>query len=333
MKRLIKKSDRLAVQQYEFERCIKDGYDQETYKGLNIFTQDIDGKYRLKVFKNTASKPLEYCYYRNVEQRTRVISNYKNNFDRSEAYKAECKANPTKSTSANCAAAIREELKIAFPGIKFGVTSSNFSMGNSVSIKWMDGPTHEQVTDITSKYQYGHFDGMNDIYENSNTRDDIPQSKYVSESRSMSPETKAILGPIATELWRDDENRGVGGNNLYRIFQKSAIPTGAKVTGIERTEKTCGLTEDLYFIAYELPADSSKPVFEKQEVKTGEINIIDYSPKSIAVIGDTKPIKDKLGKGGLNGLFSFKLSCGPGWIFPKTRLTEVQNFLNSLSNV
>ena len=32
---------------------------------------------------------------------------------------------------------------------------------------------------IVSKYQYGHFDGMNDIYEYSNSREDIPQAKYI----------------------------------------------------------------------------------------------------------------------------------------------------------
>lgn len=58
----------------------------------------------------------------------------------------------------------------------------------------------------------------------------------------------------------------------------------------------------------------------------GEIQIIDYSEKAIAVIGDTKPIKDKLKE--LGGKFNFRLSCGAGWIFPKTKLTEVQALFN-----
>lgn len=43
--------------------------------------------------------------------------------------------------------------------------------------------------------------------------------------------------------------------------------------------------------------------------------IIDYSEKSIAVIGDTKEIKDQLKA--LGGRFNGKLSCGAGWIFSK----------------
>jgi len=98
-----------------------------------------------------------------------------------------------RTQAAKAASAIKAELKAAFPGIKFSVTSSNFSNGNSVSIHWVDGPTSEAVDSITGKYQYGHFDGMIDLYEYSNTREDIPQAKFVSCSRQMSPEAGALI--------------------------------------------------------------------------------------------------------------------------------------------
>ena len=60
-----------------------------------------------------------------------------------------------------CAKNIRIELKRAFKGIKFSVTSSY----DTVNIKWTDGPTYEQVEKLTSKYQEGSFNGMEDIYE------------------------------------------------------------------------------------------------------------------------------------------------------------------------
>lgn len=62
------------------------------------------------------------------------------------------------------------------------------------------------------------------------------------------------------------------------------------------------------------------------EVPEGQIQIIDYSEKAIAVIGETKPIKDKLKE--LGGRFNFRLSCGAGWIFPKTKLQELEAFLS-----
>lgn len=53
--------------------------------------------------------------------------------------------------------------------------------------------------------------------------------------------------------------------------------------------------------------------------------IIDYSDKAIAVIGDTKAIKDALKE--LGGRFNFRLSCGAGWIFPKTKMEDVKKLL------
>lgn len=93
-----------------------------------------------------------------------------------------------KSSQAQAAKLIRQELKQAFPGTKFSVTSQSFSMGCSIDIRWDNGPTSKQVESITGKYEYGHFDGMTDCYEISNRRNDIPQSKYVMEQRTVTEE-------------------------------------------------------------------------------------------------------------------------------------------------
>jgi hypothetical protein len=93
------------------------------------------------------------------------------------------------STHAAAAKAIRKDLKKAWPMIKFSVTSDSYSGGNSVIINWTNGPTYNQVNSLTSKYEYGHFDGMFDSYEYSNLREDIPQVKYVQHSREISEGT------------------------------------------------------------------------------------------------------------------------------------------------
>jgi hypothetical protein len=91
-----------------------------------------------------------------------------------------------RSIAAQTATAIRRELKTAFPLTKFRVTSDNFSGGNAVRINWVDGPTYDEVSRLTVKYEYGRFDGMWDLYEYTNVRDDIPQVKYVTHHRQMS---------------------------------------------------------------------------------------------------------------------------------------------------
>jgi acyl-CoA hydrolase len=91
---------------------------------------------------------------------------------------------------AETAKAIRKELKQAFPLVKFKVNSDSFAGGNSVHIEWDNGPTSDQVEHIVNKYQYGHFDGMQDLYEHTNRRKDIPQVKYVQVRRNVSEDIK-----------------------------------------------------------------------------------------------------------------------------------------------
>jgi len=86
--------------------------------------------------------------------------------------------------AAQCALAIKAELSKEFPGLKIKCKSSNFSMGNSVhvSANFKNKADKDRAEDLVGKYQYGHFDGMTDYYEHSNSRSDIPQAKYVSLS-------------------------------------------------------------------------------------------------------------------------------------------------------
>jgi len=63
----------------------------------------------------------------------------------------------------------------------------------------------------------------------------------------------------------------------------------------------------------------------EQEEEKANLQIVDYSEKAIAVVGDTKTIKEQLKQ--LGGRFNPKLSCGAGWVFPKSKLAEVQKFV------
>lgn len=324
------KSGRLELQKYQFESLKNQGYSRENYGDLSIFTMTDSVSTWLKAFRGTASKEILFKRYRTEEQSAEAIKNLKASHDRRKAYKAELKANPIKSCAANCATAIREELKKTFPNVKFKVTSQNFSMGDSVHVTWTNGPTYKQVEDITRKYQSGHFDGMTDMYEYSNTREDLPQSKYVQTRREITEEINTIvfegLEKVFAEGTPADELR----RYAYKIIQNSAIPVGAIVTGLEKAKQS-GLIEECYSLKISLdetqrPQPKETPNFEAVEVPAGEIQIIDYSAKAIAVIGETKPIKDKLKE--LGGKFNFNLSCGAGWIFPKTKLEELQNFLS-----
>ena len=64
---------------------------------------------------------------------------------------------------------------------------------------------------------------------------------------------------------------------------------------------------------------------EEAPLKPDDLKIVDYSEKSFVVIGDTKPIKEKLKE--LGGRFNSRLTCGAGWVFSKTRIEVVKTEL------
>lgn len=63
-----------------------------------------------------------------------------------------------------------------------------------------------------------------------------------------------------------------------------------------------------------------------KEEDSPKFEVVNYSDKAIAVIGDTKEIKNELKK--LGGRFNRRLTCGAGWIFPKSKLEMVNHLLN-----
>ena len=85
-----------------------------------------------------------------------------------------------KTEVAKCAAEIRKVLKEK--NIKASVRSKNYSMGDSVNVEIkeiIDPEVHKALEEELAKYQYGHFNGMEDIYEYSNNVEGIPQTKFL----------------------------------------------------------------------------------------------------------------------------------------------------------
>jgi hypothetical protein len=97
-----------------------------------------------------------------------------------------------KSPHAAAAATIRKQLKQLYPTTKFRVTSSVYSGGDSVYVRWVDGPTYDAVNVIVKDYQGGSFNSMEDIYED-DRNPNIPQVKYVLPQREMSDAVRAVI--------------------------------------------------------------------------------------------------------------------------------------------
>jgi len=95
------------------------------------------------------------------------------------------------SDHAHAAKLIRAELKAN--GIKARVRASTASMTSSVDIYLTDcvAPwTVKEIEKFCNKFQYGHFDGMTDCYEYSNTNDNLPQVRFVFVHNGRSDEDR-----------------------------------------------------------------------------------------------------------------------------------------------
>lgn len=126
----------------------------------------------------------------------------------------------------------KAELKATFPGVKFSVKTSRFSGGDSMYVRWTDGPTTRQVEAIINKYSAGRFDGSTDSYDYNTTpwNEVFGDAKYVSASRDYSDSLiesaiRIVIAkfggcePITVEQYRKGESwrwMNTGGCDLGR---------------------------------------------------------------------------------------------------------------------
>ena len=115
---------------------------------------------------------------------------------------------------------IRHELKQAFPGVKFSVTTSRFSGGDSLRVRWTDGPTIDRVSEITRKYKGGNFNGSEDLYEYNDSAwiDAFGDANYMSLDRDYSPKIQQWINEQIAKFGYNDH-----WNNPHRILDELNI--------------------------------------------------------------------------------------------------------------
>ena len=114
------------------------------------------------------------------------------------------------------------------------------------------------------------------------------------------------------------------GTHRYSGWQVSKESCRDKEGIIKRFAVVAGNPENVC-IENPAPVQNAAP----ETVADARVEIVEYSAKSIAVFGDTKPLRDTLRD--LNGLFRAYLThdgtrCA-GWIFSKRREQEVRSAL------
>lgn len=206
---------------------------------------------------------------------------------------------------------LRTLLKVKFPATKFSVKKHHY---DSYTVSWEDGPTEQQVSEITHLFKDEGWDGMSD----SSYSIDTPFNRryggigYISTDRKISDAVRnQELDLLNKELGKSYqmEDYVVERNNTasclvhQRTYKKDYSPeVKAETKPIEKTNSVA------------------------KNISAQDLELIDYSEKAFAIIGDTKPIKKMLSD--LGGSFNGRLSCGPGWIFSKSKIDTVKQTLN-----
>lgn len=117
---------------------------------------------------------------------------------------------------------IRIVLKREFPSIKFSVKSDY----NSVNINWTDGPTAKQVEEKTSLFKGGHFNGMEDIYEDKTDafNDAFGSVKYIFTRRDYA---NSLYGTLRGDILK--ASPGQTGYDYDRLTHQAL--SGCDMTG------------------------------------------------------------------------------------------------------
>ena len=77
---------------------------------------------------------------------------------------------------------------------------------------------------------------------------------------------------------------------------------------------------------YTKPEPKQNKTNKTETIEAKGLQIINYSEKAIAVVGETRSIKETLKT--LGGRFNSHLSCGAGWIFSKAKEATLREALN-----
>ena len=59
-------------------------------------------------------------------------------------------------STADTAKLVRAALKARFPGVRFSVRSLRGTWSNAISVSWTDGPSKDEVNNITEQYEGGN---------------------------------------------------------------------------------------------------------------------------------------------------------------------------------
>lgn len=230
--------------------------------------------------------------------------------------------------------------RAAFPGVKFSL-KKNDGWGAEWCVTWQDGPTEEafnEATDLDLFATYHDtFDGMTDYADtvaeeftdfavkymgkNANT---VKTERETSEERKA--EALAHVIDAAPELDKRDAHgyyeRVEITDELAAKLQKASGLSHRELFGGSRWTTASSIARTICENTDYTERKEETTAEQQPAAKAEGLQMVDYSEKAVAVVGDTKPHAEKLKE--LGGRFNARLKCGAGWIFSKKKEAAVR---------
>lgn len=228
-------------------------------------------------------------------------------------------------------------LSYYFPGVKFSVSKDRYG---DISVNYDDDICGFLVSGIIAKFNGKSWDGMYDEhhYHSSNFIKLFADGfSSISCYKNWDSQTERNFLNDAKDIDRLLEKYPLliptKDKEVYEKILKALKEALAQKSIPRHLEKYLDLRRvNPYKQRSPKPPKPSKEVVVKNPNPNSEFEIVDYSEKSIVLIGDTKPYKDLLGRSGIGGTYNSHLNTdkvpgGEGWVFSKKKQQEVEDFV------
>lgn len=219
--------------------------------------------------------------------------------------------------TADISARIKVYTKERYPEYKFSVRTELFSMGSAIHVRLVSGPVPALAPDCERSY----ISTMSEIRNYPGITDEVRavMSDVIDYANSYNyDDSDSMIDYFDTRFYL----------HIYiGSFEKPyqvVTPKAKKVTG--RTRKAEALEPSAQAEPSATVADASKA--------DAAVLMVDYSAKAVAVIGDTKAIKDDLKAmgGRFNRALTIEGERVAGWIFSKSKEGEIMEYINKLNS-
>lgn len=233
--------------------------------------------------------------------------------------------------------------KAAFPGVKFSL-KKNSGWGSDWELSWEDGPTEQTFKVDTDLGLFSTYHDTFNGYDDSTgvSYEEFTEFAYkymgkcnsIETVRDMSEEKKAeIIAEVVSIVPELDTKNEYGYYKrvIINAEQQAALRHHFELSFYTLFNRYNDLTADEIvrnvwskrdYIPEVKPEEKPVKTTLKSKGNENELQLIDYSDKAVAIIGNTRDYVAKLKE--LGGRFNGKLKCGAGWIFSKKREAELR---------